>query len=315
MKKVLLLVLLSMTIIIIFVGCSSNELTETQIQDDVIAQQTIQNCYESDFIKMSEYKIIDFDITKRQTNKRDKEDIIYCDCTIENDYFQISLSLYLNYNYYDEGGWELDITNIISKEVAAISSPDSQLILDEIKKNNYFHYTYNSEYGMIFDYTNISVEKCDFDRASQTATINIYLQTDVLDLYGIYNLSFAENGWNIDKHTVGASSGVVGNEHYLMCVDSYTTHFDMAIGDFCGQDVTYYPYDIVEGKILTIEEVFDTTIKYSFNGNEYVEKFNPFEGSFLLKNGSKEYNLKWNSRNNIWVNTEDALNMDKYVKV
>lgn len=55
--------------------------------------------------------VYDLDVTsvsiqKRQTN--DKEDVVYCAVELENEYYQFTKHLCLNYNYYDEGGWILD---------------------------------------------------------------------------------------------------------------------------------------------------------------------------------------------------------------
>lgn len=61
-------------------------------------------------------EIVDCEIVKRQTNEEDKEDIVYCKVTSNEGFCQMEYQFELLYNYYDEGGWILDMVTPVNQD-------------------------------------------------------------------------------------------------------------------------------------------------------------------------------------------------------
>lgn len=75
---------------------------EKQIVEDV-------NAFGIDVLEEDGVVITDCEIIKRQTNEEEKEDIAYCRLTSKEGYCRAEYEFKLTYNYYDEGGWILDL--------------------------------------------------------------------------------------------------------------------------------------------------------------------------------------------------------------
>lgn len=104
MKKKLFGILLTGVLCIgMLVGCGLEDPpAEKQIVEDV-------NAFGIDVLEEDGVVITDCEIIKRQTNEEEKEDIAYCRLTSKEGYCRAEYEFKLTYNYYDEGGWVLDV--------------------------------------------------------------------------------------------------------------------------------------------------------------------------------------------------------------
>lgn len=123
-------------LLLIIQGCSSNIVKEDKIKEDILCNEKVANIFSSRFFDEYELSISKFDVEKRQINSESKNDIIYCNTEINNNYYLINLSLKLVYNYYDEGGWILDNVEILKKDKTVTSGPSAKKICELFFKEN-----------------------------------------------------------------------------------------------------------------------------------------------------------------------------------
>lgn len=134
-RKIITIVLLLLFLlpILLLAGCGNKGVSKSQFENDILEQKEIQTCFTSDFTRESKFEIEEIEITKEQVNIDDKEDIIYSEITIINDYFKIDLSIQCIYNFYDKGDWILDECIIESiNEITPINGPDKDLAFQYI---------------------------------------------------------------------------------------------------------------------------------------------------------------------------------------
>lgn len=86
-------------LIMMLAGCGKAVKNETEIKAD------LQN--HTEFYSEQDVVIQNLSIIKRQTNKKEKTDVVYVDVDVSNDAVKGQLSYVLSYNLYDEG-WILD---------------------------------------------------------------------------------------------------------------------------------------------------------------------------------------------------------------
>ena len=99
-------------------GGKNSERTENQISSDVQAQDDYFNTYS--------LKVDSFSISKRQTNREDKTDFVWCAVTASNNAISYSAEYKLTYVLYNDG-WLLEEYTQESSSV----TPKSMLTLDE----------------------------------------------------------------------------------------------------------------------------------------------------------------------------------------
>lgn len=86
-------------------------------------------------------KIIDITMEKRQTNKEEKIDYLYCDIKVENDSVRKTGNYEIFSRYYDEGGWIIDEIVENSYTYEPISEPDIYFI----------YWTDESQFSTVYD--------------------------------------------------------------------------------------------------------------------------------------------------------------------
>lgn len=102
---------LSCIIATIFCGCGVAEKTEEEIKTDLSEHKN--------FFSAQMVEITDFEIIKRQTDEKAKEDIVYVQVSAENTDISCQLSYCLQYGLYDEG-WILDDVTIYDEGVTKV---------------------------------------------------------------------------------------------------------------------------------------------------------------------------------------------------
>lgn len=111
-------------VLFIFNGCGiSNVPNEEQVLKDFV------NYYGNGSVS---YKRAEID--KRQTNKDDKEDIIYCTIFGEGEYANQNIECIMRYTYYDKGGWQFENIEITNStiESGSLRGPDADIYATEI---------------------------------------------------------------------------------------------------------------------------------------------------------------------------------------
>ena len=88
---------------------------DSQIEADIKVLESVQNgVINGYFMPVEKYELLNYSITKRQTNIDEKEDIVFLSVVIANSYVETTLEYTLEYGYYDQGGWILDNTQLTS---------------------------------------------------------------------------------------------------------------------------------------------------------------------------------------------------------
>lgn len=198
-------------IVIIFIilsssGCSNKNVNESQILSDLKKIDYSEYAFQSPFTTQSEYSYTSEKLIKRQTNPENKEDIIFYDVQLNNEYFQTNLSVKLVYNYYDEGGWVLDEHFIERTRVEPTAFPTTDLIVECLSsEDNTFNYVdntkpdYSQNDNLIhFCKSKINIEWKNLDKEKGVATFNISaVIDDFATITGNMDVCFEEdNGWS-----------------------------------------------------------------------------------------------------------------------
>lgn len=140
MKKLLALILFFVFTLVFLTGCETNNANQVakkdKIYSDISGIEELKKCFTSDFVYESDFVCKDFEIIKRQTNKEDKEDLVFLNVTMENEYFEIDMDMDLVYNFYDEGGWILDEYNWDIKDVIPVRGPEPNLIINRVTEDD-----------------------------------------------------------------------------------------------------------------------------------------------------------------------------------
>lgn len=122
-KKIKILIV-CLFVLFIFNGCGiSNAPNEEQVLKDFV------NYYGNGSVS---YKRAEID--KRQTNKNDKEDIVYCTIFGEGEYANPNIECIMWYTYYDKGGWQFENIEITNStiESGSLRGPDADIYAAEI---------------------------------------------------------------------------------------------------------------------------------------------------------------------------------------
>lgn len=195
-KKIIILLFVGMCIMI-FTGCTSSVKDEDEILTDFAN-------YEEN---LSFLNFNSVEISKRQTNKEDKEDIIYISIIGEGEFATHEYECKLVYNYYEQGGWILDtveIENCLVTELNTISDDEILSMVNDSPQN----YLYGD-----YDSANFNIESREFsqDALSCTTTLNFQISCNrkmgfdsegQLFLYELYDLETGQWGISDTSHNV-----------------------------------------------------------------------------------------------------------------
>ncbi len=277
------LLLLPVSILLLLTGCSKKSVSEVQLKNDLLEHEEVQACFFSEFTKESTYSIDALEIIKEQINSKSKQDLIYCNFKIKNDYFNVELSAQCTYNFYDKGGWILDELNILEKSTIPISCADGQEVVDKILKESSDKYykdrtaincLYNNTYKTLRHGT-LSVVDSAFDKEKMQTKIFVCYKSDVIEVNGHYLLHFDNNaGWVIEsKHNSDEDKKIV------MYVSDFTADYSSAIGNFAS--IPFEKRNII-GYDLDVTEILNNSISYSIKIDDYEASMNTFLDSTTL---------------------------------
>lgn len=100
MKKSILMIILIMTVTLMLAGCSS-------VPKEEEIQQDLESFSDKAFLEDGE-KIDSLTIEKRDTDKKNKSDLVWCTIVTEKDDVSYEKEVTLSYYMYDKAGWTLE---------------------------------------------------------------------------------------------------------------------------------------------------------------------------------------------------------------
>lgn len=288
MRKIGLWILI-FTIVTCLCACSGepqNQATgvsSEQIQKDA---ENVEVEYSTKYVPTSDFKYISHDIIKRQTNTEDKEDLVYLESHYENDSFKIVAEIKLTYNFYDEGGWILDETDVEIKESFATKAPDLTPVWDsfEIEESPPFiGCVYKGDFRVLhfnsFEY--LGVELNEEDQSAKMRMRFTKTNGSEVILYYPYKYSL-KGGWQRQLTPVEGQVEVQINSrygyntiHYIAEVEKADFKYTMNVAD--GESFTLRDMDIENNKIVVTK-----------NSQDYLYYFDPFSGRIYPKNPFNE---------------------------
>ena len=296
-------VALSVLIIaLFFTGCDSrNEASTSMILSNLSQLDYSQYAFISPFVNQSAYSYTSENLVKRQTNLEDKEDIIFYDVQMNNDYFKMNLSVKLVYNYYDDGGWILDEYFIERNKVEPTDFPESDLIVEYLGyEDTVFNYIDNTKQNYIqndnlihFCKSKNTIEWKNLDKTNGIATFNINANVDdFATITGSMSLYFDEsNGWSfLSKEN--ASLFIIENKDFnydTRCVGKYSCH-------------KIYGKDFVFDQTYHIKSV-DAITETIEIGDEYGEgqiEFDPLTVNGFATRGDEKLYMYYSTNDDTW---------------
>ena len=240
MKKYLAIIF-SALLICILAACSANKGASSKILEadirEIAEGLAVEEDFHSDFTQDSAYKYIETSLTKRQTNTKEKQDIVFYDVTLQSDYFKIVYSYKLIYNYYDEGGWILDDKALEEKAVTPIKAADTEQVFDlwleKEKYANKTNYKKDNEKNFAGDFSeckyDIVDKKTELDSESMETRIYLDISNSLSHIKGYIPLAFdTQDGWYIPEVMTTDSKA----EYPCLLVTELNCDYTKAEGDF-----------------------------------------------------------------------------------
>lgn len=169
-------------------GSKLSGVSMNQIESDISELSVVTNgVIESEYTPFTPYTVDSVEIEKRQTNIDDKEDIVYCNVVISNEYYQTDLQIKLVYNYYDDGGWIKDGSSVVSDTTI----PIAPIPIDSVDKITVT--ALKTKIDLTSSYiTDITL---DDDSYTYTSTINYKYSDDRFVVEGYATAYFENNEW------------------------------------------------------------------------------------------------------------------------
>lgn len=140
-RKILKMTVLvfSLVILLMLLTACGNEkgVSKALLGEDVerIASEIdLENVFSSEFVYESPYEHGKNGLVKRQTNVDEKEDILYYDFIVQNEYFEVVYHKKLIYGLYDSG-WVLDAVSDEGRSVIPRRAAEADLIFADWNKD------------------------------------------------------------------------------------------------------------------------------------------------------------------------------------
>ncbi|MBE6796719.1 MAG: hypothetical protein E7531_00050 [Ruminococcaceae bacterium] len=216
------------------------------------------------YTPFSSYKVDSVEIDKRQTNVEDKEDIVYCNVGISNEYYQTELQIKLVYNYYDDGGWILDEHETVRKTTVPLRGIDYKMLnIGSYKR-----------------------ESCEEWVNPTLANYTISQETDLTNGVDVVYIESPENNYTVYSSVTftfdqkyGWQTSNLGNDSIAAVVYDIKLDYDALIG-------TFYYYKEFGGAFFSKRELKITS---------YNKDTNMIEGQYIYQNtySDDEYTAKF----------------------
>lgn len=278
-------------IIVIALIVNANKLSGVsmnQIETDISELSVVTNgVIESEYTPFTPYTVDSVEIEKRQTNINDKEDIVYCNIVISNEYYQTDLQIKLVYNYYDDGGWVLDEKDFIETQTFPISGVAiDNVYVDYLDYSNGFNDYASISQGSNFDRTKLQLVAHNTDLENKIDIVEYQYTYDKVIVNAQLIFNFDDNlGWTIDSKNKNSTSCCPLVQNVIVDWEK------ILLGTFSCDAGRYKNHLIIESFNPTTKEitgkysVWEETTYYnpSFEKNEnFSTTFNENEISFTI---------------------------------
>lgn len=153
-----------------FTGCSAkdNIADESQCLYDFVNFQKDVSEVANTFILDDPDFETNITISKRQTNIDQKEDIVYCNIDVSNEFATHSYECILEYNLYNDGNWILDEVTI-ENATYSVNAPLSDDIILDIISNDLYSYLP----GMWDNSNSLEIATHDFHQETGESMVNL----------------------------------------------------------------------------------------------------------------------------------------------
>ena len=200
MKRNLVILITLILSLVVLVGCGASVAKEKQIQEDLEAF--------SDKVFLDDGETItSVVIDKRDTDKKQKTDKVWCTVTTEKDDISYEKGVLLDYYLYDKAGWELDdytvddsekwvicpLKGVNEGEISASLVGKTIMVDDE---------EWEISEGEI---SNLSIQSqnTDLERNTDQVTVEVVLESDVERVTGVVTTDYQfDKEWKITNLSV-----------------------------------------------------------------------------------------------------------------
>lgn len=305
-KKWLSMCSIVLIILLLLSGCAKSGVSQEQLENDIASLPELQSCFESDYVSHSNYTLKKCVVTKEQFNPDKKEDIIFCDVEVENDYFSVNLSFETRFVYFDKGGWKLDSYNFERTDCFATKEPDidklAELIFSSASTYDGYNrtpirYEYNGERNVIYGNA-LKVESVTLNDDKKSCSLIVTYKSKCVDFKGTYTIDLLDTGW-----------GKRMNENE-QCVPIPVTEFNYDYSNALGS-FSWVNYSNEYYADFTVHKITDNTITFSYHsdwgydvmvqGDNLTREFDPFSGTFDIFNYDKYPKDKHPDHYGMWV--------------
>lgn len=200
MKKNLVILITLILSLVVFVGCGASVAKEKKIQEDLEAF--------SDKVFLDDGETItSVVIDKRDTDKKQKTDKVWCTVATEKDNISYEKGVLLDYYLYDKAGWELDdytvddsekwvvrpLKGVNEGEISASLVGKTIMVDDE---------EWEISEG---EFSNLSIQSqnTDLERNTDQVTVEVVLESDVERVTGVVTADYQfDKEWKITNLSV-----------------------------------------------------------------------------------------------------------------
>ena len=200
MKKNLVILITLILSLVVLVGCGASVAKEKQIQEDLEAF--------SDKVFLDDGETItSLVIDKRDTDKKQKTDRVWCTVTTEKDDISYEKGVMLDYYLYDKAGWTLDDYTIDDSEKWVIRPlkgvNEGEISTSLIGKTIMVD---DEEWGIgEGEVSNLSIQSqnTNFEKNTDQVTVEIVLESDVERVTGVVTADYQfDKAWKITNLSV-----------------------------------------------------------------------------------------------------------------
>ncbi len=296
-KAYFILILVVIMLFVVFISNFYNNkcVAETKICEDIFGY----SCFEELGMEIEEFNVV-----KRDTDRKSKYDRIWLDVAAKNDSISYTASYFVEYRLYNDG-WVIENIEIIEDDYCALMSIDNTKIEEDLKAID----TYNMR--------NISVETeiPEVDKTQKWMELLCYVNAENDDMYVTatvevnyaLRMSQSECGWVLSHTDTIDYSYEAKTTPSLDLVSETTSKWS---GDVrlleekrTNSNECVYLYSVHDAKSVKHVEIdWENTLKYVFDPQK--------GGWYLLEDTSKAIDVILNVKGK-WIYTDEDL--DEYV--
>lgn len=196
MKKSILMIILIMTVTLMLAGCSS-------VPKEEEIQQDLESFSDKAFLDDGE-KIDSLTIEKRDTDKKNKSDLVWCTIVTEKDDVSYEKEVTLSYYMYDKAGWTLEDYKVADQgkwniiPLSGVKETDlrSNLVGKTITVDNQSWEILDSEISQL----TIKSQNTDLEKKTDQITMDIVLDGEIESVSGTLVADYTfDKAWNLSS--------------------------------------------------------------------------------------------------------------------